>query len=57
MADASPGKNVSGERDPRISLRLAETVPKMAVAPPCIIAVPSPRIALATKPLAERSGM
>jgi hypothetical protein len=57
MAIASPGRNVIVDRDPRNSLTLAETVPKMAVEPPCIMAVPMPRIALAIRPVAERSGI
>jgi hypothetical protein len=54
---AKPGMKSKGEREPRISVKLADTVPKIAVVPPCIIAVPRPRIALVTRPAVLRSGM
>ncbi len=51
-AMASPGRNSSQDREARISLRFTDTIPKMAVVPPCIMAVPSPRIALVSSPAA-----
>ena len=56
-AMASPGANSSQDREARISLRFTDTMPKIAVVPPCIIAVPRPRIALVNSPAVLKSGM